>query len=73
MTDEFIKLKDSQDSDAVFCVVVYVVPMIISLKYKHKGMSYGIDLPRTKYNAHLKKGDEVEMQLFIMKEIKDDV
>ena len=70
--NDFIDLKDSQDSDEVFCVVTYVVPMIISLKYKHNGMSYTIELPRTEYNAHLKEGDEVEMQLFIMKDIEDE-
>ena len=72
MTDEFINLKDSEGSDAIFGIVTYVVPLIISVKYKHNGMSYTIEIPRTETNAYIEEGDEIEMQLFIMKERDDE-
>lgn len=72
MTDEFINLKDSQNSDAVFCIVKFKIPMIMGLQYKNNGMSYNIELPVTEANDHLEVGDEVEMQSFIMKELEDE-
>tara|TARA_R110000772_G_scaffold220954_3_gene331367 strand:- start:146 stop:355 length:210 start_codon:yes stop_codon:yes gene_type:complete len=68
MNADFINLKDSEGSDEIFGIVSNIIPMIMFITYKYNGMSYHIEMPVTEANDHLCVGDEVEMQLFIMKD-----
>lgn len=66
---EFKDYKESIDGEEIYAVVRHS-GVFIRVRYKHKGTPYYLEFPKTKKNKHLKEGDEIEMQLTMIKEKK---
>ncbi len=64
-------MQNSKNGTEINGVVEYVSDERIWVDYTFKDKRYRIEMPRTEENIHLKKNDELEMQMFILKDLKD--
>ena len=60
----FNELAETQGANDVHGQVMHN-GVVIKIRYKYKGKPFWIDLPKTEINDYLKKGDEVDMQIYI--------